>query len=47
MSTTFPAAERPQSRVRKPNAVVLSYSELLKTVKAEGLLERRVGFYIT
>ncbi|CAH0213485.1 MULTISPECIES: fatty acid desaturase family protein [unclassified Arthrobacter] len=38
---------RPKSRVRQPNAVVLSYSELLKTVKAAGLLERRVGFYVT
>src|SRR4249919_3708338 len=37
---------RPPSRVRQPNAVVLSYSELLKIVKAAGLLERRVGFYI-
>jgi fatty acid desaturase len=47
MTTTLTTPERPKSRVRQPNAVVLSYSELLKTVKAAGLLERRVGFYIT
>ncbi|UZX02607.1 acyl-CoA desaturase [Arthrobacter sp. CDRTa11] len=47
MTATLLTPERPKSRVRQPNAVVLSYSELLKTVKAEGLLERRVGFYIT
>jgi fatty acid desaturase len=40
-------SERPQPRVRQPNAVVLSYSELLKTVRAAGLLERRRRFYIT
>ncbi len=45
--TPTTTSERPQSRVRQPNAVVLSYSELLKSVKAAGLLERRVGFYIT
>ncbi len=45
--TPTTTSERPQSRVRQPNAVVLSYSELLKTVKAAGLLERRVGFYVT
>ncbi|GAA5195798.1 acyl-CoA desaturase [Arthrobacter gyeryongensis] len=39
--------ERPTKGVRPPNAVVLSYSELLKTVRAEGLLKRRVGFYIS
>lgn len=33
--------------MRQPNAVVLSYSELLKEVRAAGLLERRVGFYIS
>src|SRR6476659_10952525 len=47
MTTTLTTPERPKSRVRQPNAVVLSYSELLKTVKTAGLLERRVGFYIT
>ncbi|MCU1533143.1 MAG: acyl-CoA desaturase [Arthrobacter sp.] len=48
MTLTTPASTvRPVSRVRQPNAVVLSYSELLKSVKAAGLLERRVGFYIT
>ena len=47
MTTTFPTSERPKSRVRQPNAVVLSYSELLKSVQAEVLLERRVGFYVT
>ena len=47
MTLTTATPERPKSRIRQPNAVVLSYSELLKTVKAAGLLERRVGFYIT
>jgi len=48
-TSTLPAETpaRPPSRVRQPNAVVLSYSELLKSVKTAGLLERRVGFYIT
>ncbi|MBT2548675.1 acyl-CoA desaturase [Arthrobacter sp. ISL-65] len=45
--TPTTTSERPQTRVRQPNAVVASYSELLKSVKAAGLLERRVGFYIT
>jgi fatty acid desaturase len=45
--TPTTTSERPQTRVRQPNAVVLSYSELLKSVKAAGLLERRVGFYVT
>ena len=45
--TPTTTSERPQTRVRQPNAVVLSYSELLKSVKTAGLLERRVGFYIT
>ena len=45
--TPTATSERPKSRVRQPNAVVLSYSELLKSVKAAGLLERRVGFYVT
>lgn len=40
-------SERPKSRVVKANPVVQSYSELLKSVKAAGLLERRVGFYVT
>jgi fatty acid desaturase len=46
-------SERPQpqitkpSRVRQANAVTQSYSELLKSVRAAGLLERRQGFYIT
>ena len=35
------------TRASQPNPVVLSYSELLKSVKAAGLLERRIGFYIT
>lgn len=40
------AADLLPARVQ-PNAVVRSYSELLKAVKAEGLIERRVGFYVT
>jgi fatty acid desaturase len=47
LTTTLPTSVRRAPRVRQPNAVVLSYSELLKAVKAEGLLERRVGFYAT
>ncbi|MFJ5955831.1 fatty acid desaturase family protein [Paenarthrobacter sp. NPDC092416] len=39
-------AERPKVRAIQPNPVVHSYSELLKSVKAAGLLERRSGFYI-
>ncbi|ASN19710.1 fatty acid desaturase family protein [Arthrobacter sp. YN] len=39
-------AERPKARAIQPNPVVQSYSELLKTVKSAGLLERRTGFYI-
>ena len=39
-------AERPKARAIQPNPVVQSYSELLKSVKAAGLLERRSGFYI-
>ncbi|MBT2514210.1 acyl-CoA desaturase [Arthrobacter sp. ISL-30] len=46
MSSTTTADLLP-APVRQPNAVVLSYSELLKAVRAEGLLERRVGFYVT
>ena len=40
-------SERPKTRVRQPNAVVQSYSELLKAVRAAGLLERRKRFYIS
>ncbi|WP_395402849.1 fatty acid desaturase family protein [Arthrobacter sp. UC242_113] len=45
--------ERPQPRIRqaptlpKANPVTQSYSDLLKSVRAAGLLERRQGFYIT
>ncbi|WP_426302906.1 fatty acid desaturase family protein [Arthrobacter sp. R-11] len=39
-------AERPKTRAIQPNPMVRSYSELLKSVRAEGLLERRRGFYI-
>lgn len=39
-------AERPRIRAIQPNPVVHSYSELLKKVRSEGLLERRSGFYI-
>lgn len=39
-------AERPKIRAIQPNPVVHSYSELLKKVRSEGLLERRSGFYI-
>ena len=39
-------AERPKARAIQPNPVVQSYSELLKSVKSAGLLERRSGFYI-
>jgi fatty acid desaturase len=40
-------SERPKSRVVKANPVVQSYSELLKAVRAAGLLERRKRFYIS
>ena len=46
-------SERPQpqirqaGRVRRANPVTQSYSDLLKSVRAAGLLERRQGFYIT
>ena len=52
MTSTI-TSERPQprisqpSRVRKANPVTQSYSDLLKSVRAAGLLERRQGFYIT
>ncbi|QQQ63742.1 fatty acid desaturase family protein [Paenarthrobacter ureafaciens] len=39
-------SERPKVRAIQPNPVVQSYSELLKSVKKAGLLERRSGFYI-
>ncbi|MDQ0028666.1 fatty acid desaturase family protein [Arthrobacter bambusae] len=39
-------AERSKARAIQPNPVVQSYSELLKSVKSAGLLERRSGFYI-
>jgi fatty acid desaturase len=46
-------SERPQPRIRQAgrvrpaNPVTQSYSDLLKSVRAAGLLERRQGFYIT
>ncbi|MBT8160221.1 MULTISPECIES: acyl-CoA desaturase [Arthrobacter] len=44
--TPTSTTERPKARVIQPNPVVHSYSELLKGVRAAGLLERRTGFYI-
>lgn len=46
MAPTSTAA-RPTKVAAQPNPVVLSYSELLKSVRAAGLLERRQGFYIS
>ncbi|WP_284980066.1 acyl-CoA desaturase [Arthrobacter sp. fls2-241-R2A-200] len=39
-------SERTPPRGIQPNPVVKSYSELLKSVKSAGLLERRSGFYV-